>query len=114
MQKFLKRYPRDVSGGQQQRGPPTQVVTHDQREELTLADRIAILKDGSLSAIGRTADLYRRPPNRFAAEFLGRANLLPVVGEGSTRRDGMVAVRAGDDRLVVASDEAPTGARRLI
>jgi 2-aminoethylphosphonate transport system ATP-binding protein len=89
-------------------------VTHDQSEALTLADRIAILKDGSLSAIGRTADLYRRPPNRFAAEFLGRANLLPVVVEGSTRRDGMVAVRAGGDRLVVASDGAPAGARRLL
>ena len=89
-------------------------VTHDQSEALTLADRIAILKDGSLSAVGRTNDLYRRPPNRFAAEFLGRANLLPVVVEGAVRREGMVAVRAGDDRLVVASDGAPSGARRLL
>jgi 2-aminoethylphosphonate transport system ATP-binding protein len=89
-------------------------VTHDQSEALTLADRIAILKDGSLSAIGRTSDLYRRPPNRFAAEFLGRANLLPVVVEGGVRKEGMVAVRAGDDRLVVACDGAPPGARRLL
>jgi 2-aminoethylphosphonate transport system ATP-binding protein len=89
-------------------------VTHDQSEALTLADRIAILKDGALSAIGRTTDLYRRPPNRFAAEFLGRANLLPVVVEGDVRKEGMVAVRAGDDRLVVASDGAPSGARRLL
>src|SRR5271165_6806145 len=89
-------------------------VTHDQSEALTLADRIAILKDGALSAIGRTSDLYRRPPNRFAAEFLGRANLLPVVVEGDVRKEGMVAVRAGDDRLVVASDGAPSGARQLL
>jgi 2-aminoethylphosphonate transport system ATP-binding protein len=90
-------------------------VTHDQSEALTLADRIAILRDGGLSAIGRTSDLYRRPPNRFAAEFLGRANLLPVVVEGDVRKHGMVAVRAGDDRLVVASDDgAPSGARRLL
>ena len=89
-------------------------VTHDQSEALTLADRIAILKDGSLSAIGRTSDLYRRPPNRFAAEFFGRANLLPVVVEGGVRKQGMVAVRAGDDRLVVACDGAPSGARRLL
>jgi 2-aminoethylphosphonate transport system ATP-binding protein len=89
-------------------------VTHDQSEALTLADRIAILKDGALSAIGRTSDLYRRPPNRFAAEFLGRANLLPVIVEGNTRKDGMVAVRAGADRLVVACDGAPSGARRLL
>jgi 2-aminoethylphosphonate transport system ATP-binding protein len=89
-------------------------VTHDQSEALTLADRIAILKDGALSAIGRTADLYRRPPNRFAAEFLGRANLLPVVVEDGAAKDGLLAVRAGDDRLVVASDGAPSGARRLL
>ncbi len=89
-------------------------VTHDQSEALTLADRIAILRDGALSAIGRTSDLYRRPPNRFAAEFLGRANLLPVVVEEGAAKEGLVAVRAGDNRLIVASDGAPSGARRLL
>jgi 2-aminoethylphosphonate transport system permease protein len=89
-------------------------VTHDQSEALTLADRIAILKDGALSAIGRTSDLYRRPPNRFAAEFLGRANLLPVIVEEGAAKEGLVAVRAGGDRLVVASDGAPSGVRRLL
>jgi 2-aminoethylphosphonate transport system ATP-binding protein len=53
-------------------------VTHDQTEALTLADRIAIMRDGRLSAFGPSQLLYRQPPNRFAAEFLGRANLLPV------------------------------------
>ena len=47
-----------------------------------------------LSAVGRTGDLYRRPPNRFAAEFLGRANLLPVVVDRGRSRSGFVA-RAG-------------------
>ena len=78
-------------------------VTHDQSEALTLADRIAILKDGELSAIGRTGELYRRPPNRFAAEFLGRANLLPVVVEGTAQRAGFVArAHRRDQGLVVA------------
>jgi len=76
-------------------------VTHDQSEALTLADRIAILRDGALSAVGRTGDLYRRPPNRFSAEFLGRANLLPVVVESAADGSGLVAVRAGEERLVV-------------
>ena len=89
-------------------------VTHDQSEALTLADRIAILKDGALSAVGETGELYRRPPNRFAAEFLGRANLLPVVVEEERAADGLVTVRVGPDRLVVAGAAAPAGARRLL
>jgi 2-aminoethylphosphonate transport system ATP-binding protein len=89
-------------------------VTHDQSEALTLADRIAILKEGALSAVGRTTELYRRPPNRFAAEFLGRANLLPVVVEGERSADGLVAVRAGNERVIVASDGESAGARRLL
>jgi 2-aminoethylphosphonate transport system ATP-binding protein len=89
-------------------------VTHDQSEALTLADRIAIMKDGGLSAVGRTGELYRRPPNRFAAEFLGRANLLPVVVEDERSADGFVAVRGGGERLLVASEARPKGARQLL
>ena len=89
-------------------------VTHDQSEALTLADRIAILKDGALSAVGRTGDLYRRPPNRFSAEFLGRANLLPAVVENEADAGGLVAVRVGDERLVVPGDDERAGERRLL
>ncbi len=67
-------------------------VTHDQSEALTLADRIAIMKDGRLSAFGPSTELYGRPPNRFTAEFLGRANLLPVRVEGPAD-DDLVRVR---------------------
>ena len=55
-------------------------VTHDQTEALTLANHIGIMRDGKLRAFGDAQSLFRRPPNRFAAEFLGRANLLPVAG----------------------------------
>lgn len=55
-------------------------VTHDQTEALTLANHIGIMRDGRLKAFGASQELYRNPPNRFAAEFLGRANLLPVTG----------------------------------
>jgi len=65
-------------------------VTHDQTEALTLGHRIAILRDGRLIAAGPSRELYRYPPNRFAAEFLGRANLLPVEVEGP-EADGRLA-----------------------
>ncbi|MGA9866581.1 MAG: ABC transporter ATP-binding protein [Acetobacteraceae bacterium] len=74
-------------------------VTHDQTEALTLADRIAIMRDGRLMAVGPSKALYRDPPNRFAAEFLGRANLLPVRLEASGA-DGLARVRFGSFRLL--------------
>ncbi len=75
-------------------------VTHDQTEALTLADRIAIMRDGRLSSFGPSHELYRRPPNRFTAEFLGRANLLEVRVEAPAER-GLVRVRFGEAALTV-------------
>jgi 2-aminoethylphosphonate transport system ATP-binding protein len=80
-------------------------VTHDQTEALTLADRIAIMRDGRLSSFGPSQQLYCRPPNRFTAEFLGRANLLAVRVEEPANR-GLVRVRFGAALLTVP--EHPT------
>ena len=54
-------------------------VTHDQVEAMTMADRIALLKDGKLQQIGSPQDLYLRPRNTFVATFIGtpEMNLLP-------------------------------------
>jgi 2-aminoethylphosphonate transport system ATP-binding protein len=71
-------------------------VTHDQVEALTLADRIAIMRGGRLMAEGQSHLLYRAPPNRFAAEFLGRANLLPVQVEDAGNAPGVARVRVGE------------------
>jgi 2-aminoethylphosphonate transport system ATP-binding protein len=89
-------------------------VTHDQSEALTLADRIAIMKDGKLSAYGPSTELYGRPPNRFTAEFLGRANLLPVRVEGPAE-DDMVRVRFSSSQwLVPAHPTLKSGADCLV
>lgn len=75
-------------------------VTHDQTEALTLADRIAIMRDGRLVAHGHSRELYRSPPNRFTAEFLGRANLLPVRMEGIEPDGRWARVRFGQITLL--------------
>lgn len=67
-------------------------VTHDQTEALTLADKIGIMKDGMMVAYGETQALYRQPPNRFAAEFLGRANILKATALGLQPLPGEVTV----------------------
>jgi multiple sugar transport system ATP-binding protein len=55
-----------------QRSATTAVyVTHDQTEAMTLADRIAVLRDGVLQQVGTPLEIYERPVNRFVAEFFG-------------------------------------------
>ncbi len=58
------------------------LVTHDQDEAMEMADRIGIMRDGRMTQIGTPAELYERPANRFVAEFLGAANVLPCVVDG--------------------------------
>lgn len=51
-------------------------VTHDQKEALSIADRIAILKDGVIQQVGTPEAIYERPLNRFVAGFIGEANFI--------------------------------------
>ena len=54
-------------------------VTHDQSEAISLAHRILLMRGGRIAAQGTPRDLYETPPNRYAAEFFGQSNLLPVT-----------------------------------
>jgi iron(III) transport system ATP-binding protein len=51
-------------------------VTHDQKESLSLADRMAVLHDGTAEQVGTPREVYRRPANQFVAEFIGETNWL--------------------------------------
>lgn len=89
-------------------------VTHDQSEALTLANHIGIMRDGKLRAFGDAQSLFRHPPNRFAAEFLGRANLLEVKGL-QPLEDDRAQVRFGDQVLVARNHHRlPTGSDCLL
>lgn len=59
------------------------VVTHDQDEALVMADRIAILKDGTLLQSGPPRQVYEHPVNRFAADFIGVMNFFPGVADAT-------------------------------
>jgi len=67
-------------------GITTVYVTHDQKEALSMADRVAIMKLGQVVQIGSPSDLYHHPKNRFVAEFLGETNFLNgrVVADNPT------------------------------
>jgi len=63
-------------------GATALLVTHDQEEALSLADRLAVMRDGRLVQVGRPEDVYARPADRWAAQFVGEVNLLSGVDRG--------------------------------
>lgn len=63
---------------QQALGVTTVMVTHDQEEALTMADRIVVMNHGVIEQIGTPEEIYRHPVNAFVAGFVGSMNLLPV------------------------------------
>ena len=83
-------------------------VTHDQEEALSLADHVAVMRDGRVEQVGTPEEVYGRPASRWVAEFLGEADVLPgvvndegwvecelarVPAEGVERGDAEVLVR---------------------
>ena len=75
---------------QQEFGITTLFVTHDQEEALSMADRVAVMKDGRLEQCAAPAELYERPATAFVAQFVGTMNHLPgkVIAEGKVRVAG--------------------------
>jgi putative spermidine/putrescine transport system ATP-binding protein len=64
-------------------GITTIVVTHDQREAMTMADLVVVMGEGRIRQAGPPLDLYRRPADAFVAGFIGSTNLLPAKADGA-------------------------------
>jgi len=77
---------------QERLGITTIVVTHDQREAMTMADTIVVMKGGRIQQMDRPIVIYRRPANAFVADFLGQTNLLTAhaADGGATIADAPV------------------------
>jgi len=66
-----------------QLGVTTVYVTHDQREALTMSDRIAIINHGRLAQVDAPEAIYNHPANSFVADFIGESTILPLIKDGS-------------------------------
>jgi len=76
------------------------LVTHDQEEALTMADRVVIMRGGRLEQVGTPEEIYSRPASRFVASFIGASNFLRGTVDG--RRGSMLRVRlAGGGQVLV-------------
>ncbi|MGE0502598.1 MAG: ABC transporter ATP-binding protein [Rhizobiaceae bacterium] len=86
---------------QQQLGVTTIVVTHDQREAMTMADLVVVMGQGRIRQAAPPIEIYRKPADAFVADFIGSTNLLEV----SSGASGQASVLGG----VVAGLATPSG-----
>ncbi|MDQ4137512.1 MAG: ABC transporter ATP-binding protein [Actinomycetota bacterium] len=77
-------------------------VTHDQTEAMSMSDRVVLMREGLIEQFDVPREIYRRPATEFAANFIGRANLI----RAELGPDRLTATSAG---LTVVSDEVFTG-----
>ena len=80
------------------------LVTHDQEEALTLADRLALMRDGRIVQVGSPENIYAEPSERWAAQFVGEVNVLPGVLRGES-----VHTELGSFDLVSSAGAAAQG-----
>ncbi len=74
----------------------TIMVTHDQEEALSMADRVVVMNHGVIEQIGTPLEVYEQPTTPFVADFLGKVNVLKATCMGSGRY--RVGYRRGRDR----------------
>jgi len=99
MQVELRRIQRDV-------GITTVLVTHNQKEALTMSDRIVVMDDGSFEQIGTPREVYNDPATHFVADFIGTAN----VFEGTIDRTAddhvvdceLMSIEVADDQEITS------------
>ena len=85
------------------------MVTHDQAEAMTLADRIVVMNDRRIQQVGTPMEIYARPANAFVARFVGSPAMTLAVGTIGPASDAFARVRLGDG-TVVPTHVALTGA----
>jgi len=81
----------EVKRLQREYGITTILVTHDQEEALSMADRIAVMAGGSIEQVSSPTEIYDRPRTLFVNQFVGTANVVP--GEFVSEEFGVATVR---------------------
>jgi putative spermidine/putrescine transport system ATP-binding protein len=97
----------EIRALQQRLGLTTLIVTHDQEEALTMADRLVVMDRGRVRQVGTAEELYERPADPFVAGFVGRCNLV----EGRVEGAGRFRAETG---ALLPCDAAPASAGRHI
>lgn len=89
-------------------GITTVMVTHDQEEALSMADRIVVMNHGVIEQVGTPTDIYREPQSLFVADFIGAMNQLPAEAAGPA------AVMAGTHKLACQRHGLKSGTKGIV
>lgn len=84
----------------------TVIVTHDQLEALTMANRIAIMKEGLIEQVGTPHDVFAKPANVFVASFIGTPQMNLVEADLTSFGDGMASVVLAGQKVAIGADPA--------
>jgi putrescine transport system ATP-binding protein len=80
------------------------VVTHDQQEAMTMADRMGVMKEGGLAQVGTPAQIYEQPNSRWVADFIGEINLIEGHVVDATASNGLAITSIAAGRLRVLGE----------
>jgi ABC-type sugar transport system ATPase subunit len=86
----------------------TVIVTHDQLEALTMADRIAIMREGIIEQLGSPHDVFAKPSNVFVASFIGTPQMNLITGKLLSVQDGKAVLNVGGEEIRLQVDPAAT------
>ncbi len=95
MQVELKRIQREV-------GTTFLNVTHDQKEALSVSDRIGIMNEGAFLQIGTPDEIYEKPGSMFVASFMGATNIF--TGKVVSHQDGNIGIETENGKLIFAPE----------
>ncbi len=85
---------------QQRLGVTTILVTHDQEEALSIADRVVVMNQGVIDQVGTPMEIYRQPASPFVADFVGKTNMLAAIVRGEADLEiGDVRLHTNGTRL---------------
>ena len=100
---------REIDNLQQDLGVTTIFVTHDQREALSMSDKVVVMKDGFVQQEGGPEEVYNNSANHFVADFLGHSNFINAIVEEKKNNYFTVKLEDGSTCLTVAAEEFNKG-----
>ena len=89
----------EVKELQRKLGITTVMVTHDQEEALSMADRIVVMNHGTIEQVGTPLEIYRDPASLFVADFIGAMNQIPAEVSGCVVKIGNIELRCDNNEI---------------